>query len=334
MGFDGTLFKGGRIVESVQYCTAGIHSRFCPFCEAPPSAGCACQIPGYQAAHPLDFSRHVEALQRYTGEYVGSVNAVIAMPNFAAGSMSKKYLSSLLVSSMRVTGYARGDSRHDELADLFQSFAVQLSLSDRSPARAFLPRPASPPGNSTLLESAGFQVETGQGELTVGVGACGIELPRDNVTKISYRNLAPVAGPGQARPLPDTHTKPDGISMLSDGSEQRGCNSGAVTAFGDQLALLHGCTSGNDQTDGDGQPPDAQQLRRLGQRMRNRAAAARSNARRKERNEVLRIGLERANQQVCELRKWETALRAENLSLRRRLRSPPQQAKGRCSSGG
>jgi hypothetical protein len=59
-------------------------------------------------------------------------------------------------------------------------------------------------------------------------------------------------------------------------------------------------------------------------RLKNRRSAARSNARKKERNELLVKDLRETNQAELELRHQEAKLRAENMDLLRRLRNPVQ----------
>jgi hypothetical protein len=64
---------------------------------------------------------------------------------------------------------------------------------------------------------------------------------------------------------------------------------------------------------------DDQALRGIKRKMKNREAAARSNARRKAKNDMLKKGLADAKQSATELRRKETRLREENLALRRRM---------------
>jgi hypothetical protein len=64
---------------------------------------------------------------------------------------------------------------------------------------------------------------------------------------------------------------------------------------------------------------DDQVLRGIRRKMKNREAAARSNARRKAKNDMLKKGLIDAKLSATELRRKETRLREENLALRRRV---------------
>jgi bZIP Maf transcription factor len=67
--------------------------------------------------------------------------------------------------------------------------------------------------------------------------------------------------------------------------------------------------------------PDSTVGREARRRLKNREAAARSNARRRERNAALKNELSEAVRKASELRRIETMLRSENIALRRRFGS-------------
>jgi hypothetical protein len=66
-------------------------------------------------------------------------------------------------------------------------------------------------------------------------------------------------------------------------------------------------------------PSEEVAAREIQRKLRNREAATRSNARRKERNAALRNGLAKAIQQASELRERDKNVRAENIAMRKQL---------------
>jgi hypothetical protein len=308
------LFARGKYLDSIQFCVTVQESRFCPRCGASPGGVCACKFRMYKPAHPFDFSGDVAAMSRYPGEYLGTSNAVAAIQSrstqtswSSSPSCGKRYLSaSRLVSNTRVTGFCAEDSRHVQLSAMFQAFAIQLSMSDVGAPLTDLP----------LL-----QVMSGVPCITDVIGSsarqCSAFAPACEGTPSAVRNISDAledsAVPDLSLPKesPEANTRSDNSvnlapvqqvpsslaehGLLSSSSPSRGCGLGATEEINDLIA------------------------REAARRLKNREAASKSNARRKERNEALKKELVDVLRKASELRRVETKLRSENMALRRRL---------------
>jgi hypothetical protein len=326
------LFRKGHILDSVIYCSAGFQSRFCPLCAAPPNAGCRCQLPKYKPAHSLDFSRDVAAMHRYPGEYLGTIHAIGAISyedDYSSLSTLTRpqYARTSLLTTLRLSGYDNSESRHRELLSLFQSFAVQLSISDRSPARAVMPAVgwmakegpqsgAQNPVPEVTNRSPSFRMYDGH-EKAGQNGGVGHGLAASHSGGIAFDESRQDGSPKNAQVL--LHSDIAASTACCSGSEYGPDSAAASDVSKTDIVLPSINPQPLDELEVAGANCEASnQERRI---QKNREAAARSNARRKEKNDALRQGLANANRVAVELQKTETLLRAENVALRRRLGS-------------
>jgi hypothetical protein len=351
------MFKAGKFVDSVRFCITSVDARFCPLCDAPPNAQCGCKFPVLRPVHPLDFSRNRSIMSTFTGEYLGTTRATAVLPS---GVTDPEYVSASLMSRMRVNGYGRGDARHEEVSSLLCAFAIQLSLADASPARGLMPRiplitagtdnmdfttPAASSNESPEVDNTFAPVSAGP-DFGTGVdlmfgAASSAPIHEDVVTSFSMDGLGMPSGaaigfgdlsPGLDFTAPGTSsTIPGGLpgsdvsradeEVLDTAARSGSGSTGASISFDDgRNSLDEG--RGFDHAPALPLNADEQALRNVRRRMKNREAAARSNARRKAKNDILKKGLTDAKQEAVELRRKEMLLREENLTLRRQIYTP------------
>jgi hypothetical protein len=325
MSCDGPLFARGNIIESIRTCLRGRHVRFCPLCGGSPNLNCGCPTPKCKAVDAQDSPVACEVQYHRPSEYLGNPKAVVVVPRAAGPNAS--YFSASLVSNSRVATYMSRDARHNELASLCQSFAVQLSLADRSPTLAIMPGAGGT--GCSFATRAGTVNDARSGEPWVtdvsGVNNCehdcnGTLLDREGnafdsqILDCLQSGIESLEGGG--RQLWDVGVEVVGLPQeIETAGGYRGRVN--VPARYEGPASELGTLSGDMR--GGGPQPDEKALRKMRKVLRNREAAARSNARRKERNVALRSNLADIRQQAAALRKKDAELRAENLALRRNL---------------
>jgi hypothetical protein len=329
MIFDGETFRKGNIVDAVRFCVQGSRARFCPSCGAPPSAACGCKLPMHKPAHSLDFSRNPESMSCYPGSYLGSISVIAAFSHISRGpsgasEMGLTYSATSLVSNMNVRGFVSSDSQHNELASLFQSFTVQLSISDRSPTLAIMPAAdgsSNRPGGDT--DEGDHDASE---ERTPGGGPDGFRsTPCLEAACVGKSRLRPGALKAEFTETPGPRTRNSLIQVQIGGGAQK------FHRFEThEPSIIQYCaSSGMDRAETSAgleqreqalrAPSEEVDAREMQRKLRNRESATRSNARRKERNAARRKGLAKATQQASELREREITLRAENTDLRRQL---------------
>jgi hypothetical protein len=351
---DGSLFAQGRYLESTRLCVSACESRFCPRCGAGPSLRCGCALPQAKPAHSLDFSRDVMAMSRYPGEFLGTTTAVAAVPSGISGK--REYIGASLVSSLRLNGFSREVLRHRELKTMFQAFAVQLSLSERSPVLAVMPPPDADvedgsvsavqgePDRLPVTSWSGVPLPDSSGDgmadreysdntthdggidRLIEDGPQPLFSPAVNITEFSFGSgvCLPLKPPPLSQGIeelqPADHERIDEVHLdFAPIDTAQATTPGFVeTSPTPHFPLPAATMSGGDAA------IQEMILRDARRRQQNREAAARSNARRKKKNDGLKRALAEASRRREELRAMETRLRAENLELRRRLNSRQQ----------
>jgi hypothetical protein len=324
---DGSQFTKGNIIDSVNICLETTESRLCPFCFAPPSVTCC--INPQRIFDPFEIPLEFQKISREHCEYLGTARVIATIPPGMGGHPScsipeKSYWNASLVSKSCIKDYTARDIRHNELASLFQLFAVQLSISDRPPTRAVMPatdlvsedgreRSTNTHHLANLGEECLHNPELNIAALVASLES-GLEEYHDhhanqmqsNKPKLSFcddgdsivNSYAPAIVGSMADSLPN-----DAVAHPFLGPNEAAQESHPST----ELAL-DGVSRCSVQTD-----------RELRRKLKNRRTAAKSYARKKEQNDKLRKELQEASQKTTELRASEVRLRVENLALRRRL---------------
>jgi hypothetical protein len=276
----------------------------------------------YKPARPLEFARGPIAMYQYPGDYLGNIKAIATVPpeELRAGTSAavSRYDSASLVSSM--SGQSSPNTRHEELLALFRTFVVQLSISSRSPMCTTMPSSDGPAEDLALsnlpwlpvdaaLSTASFEINLNANRVCAGDGHRTMDLPATCMGACAavYHSQPVFADIGPGSNLVETDA-----SAITPGSS----NSAGLQ----RTATPHSDSRSHEGSERENMMGEAA-ARKVRQKMRNRAAAARSNARRKERNDGLRQALAGATRRAVELGKTETELRAENLVLRRQLSS-------------
>jgi hypothetical protein len=323
---DGALFAAGALLDSVRYCATKNEARFCPTCGTPPGRGdCACQLPERKSAHPFDFSGDVFTMTRYLGDFLGTSNVISAASSSACTSSSSSFLkkvfvkASMLVSSTRVDGFCAEDPRHIDLTVLFQAFVVRVSTSDISPARMVMPRIGQISSAARLpnsLDSVVNQSKVMPFSAPYLEGNEGLGVQSRN--EILTNDLNPW------NPTPGAELSNETVDLPAGSDDSVNLNVAPApllaTVNADLRPAIAGIwsNSGESSQDQDGDMLTDENLgREAMRRLKNREAAARSNARRRERNAALKRELSDTLRNVSELRRIETMLRSENLALRR-----------------
>jgi hypothetical protein len=315
---DGPLFRSGKLLESVKFCIRTRESRFCPLCSAPPNARCQCMMPVYLPRHNLDFSANSETMKRFEGEFLGTTKAIVAVSPAQSAPTSvcfpqEPYVRASLVSNFRIDAFGRSHARHSDLSSMLQSFAVQFCISEMGPDRPLKP--------SEGLEG----IASGSGTGSTGVSAAMVcsnsyvdEALRGNSSLVQVPVLGMDSSMARMQKSPML-TLADGqmsaprmeenaLSLFSGWPECMEQHNKVVVPGAAAVTASFGRGGCEDQS-----------LRDARRRERNRQAAARSNARRKLKNENLKRGLREGGQALEVLRDKERRLREENLALRQRL---------------
>jgi hypothetical protein len=327
---DGALFAAGALLDSVRYCATKNESRFCPICGTPPGRNdCACKLPMRKSAHPFDFSGDVLAMTRYLGEFLGTSSVISAASSgpcapSSPSSLGRAFLTaSMLVSSTRIDGFCAKDPRHIDLTALFQAFAVQVSTSDMSPGLSVMPGAAQTASATSLPycqdpvinRSEVLSISAPHLEQCAGL-SCNVHA--ENLTNDS-NSLNATLGAEVVDETVDLPAESDHSVNVSVALVDSPGNAYAGLPCGASIIVSNSRPGSRDQ-EGD-LLPDSTVVREARRRLKNREAAARSNARRRERNAALKNELSEAVRKASELRRIEAMLRSENIALRRRFGS-------------
>jgi hypothetical protein len=296
------LFAAGRYVESVQLSATGTLFRDCPVCQRPPECACGCQLRKINPKSSLDFSTLVPCALMHSGTYRGGLE--IFLRCLQTGSTSGI--------SFPGTDWCRVD-RESRVADSLRQFAIRNTVGHGHPGRAAMP---------TAFEGLSddpFQLLSTQVLGQVPMQQPNVRMPEETADVVPVSRSLPFEARSKPCELdlqafdaaaanlfenllkstPSAHlversTIPDWISpqIIKSESEQRGQEG-------------RGGRSGTAQS-------DAEIITILGKdalrRAKNRASAARSNARK-------RAYFETLEQQVCEMRVKLQELRARQSAL-------------------
>lgn len=326
--------------------------RECPLCgESSPLNECSCELPFRRPAHPLDFRYEHCNMSLYTGQYSGSTTlrlftmspvGVIPYAVSALGTRSvikgnadrsvvsmltrdvvQQRLASLSINPTALT-VPSGQTTFlpipltDSFAKLSTPFPNTTNVTPSTPSvlnvvppepSQFTNNPATQQGD--VLDSLLAGLEDGVSDSAV-----------NTVTPAMEQNTIFTCEPSDS-PIPALDIDPDplsfdpGLSNSTDDSSNKTEMAVAVTDATDEkdrrgdssVALTTGGISKSSTIDERAAKAEVR-------RQRNRMAAARSNVKRKIRNEKLRKDLAEIRKRAADLRDEEKVLRAENVRLR------------------
>jgi hypothetical protein len=323
-----------------------LQNRFCPVCNSPPSRKCGCVLPLTPPRHAHDLAALAANSDLMFGNFVGEVHLT------AFCGLVGKFFAKRMMSRMDTNPKLMSV----QPAALHQT-CIQLRLAAANPLMLELPFLDSdgellltPESVDSVLEISGSKVERADSDLK-------FIFPTDPLADESDIDFVLSAGSSISDPRPlDLQSVASGSSeffplskdfeapyssadagelllpwpvdddikqsisdlfspLLSDFSE------GAVDKSVTELSAVSPpassqATSSNDERNLEQERTARMELRR----QKNRAAAARSNARRKERNESLRRNLAYVRERVQVLRGTEKVLLEDNISLKLQLR--------------
>jgi Basic region leucine zipper len=300
---DPVLFAAGRYVESVQLSATGTLFRDCPICCKPPECACGCQLSTINPKSSLDFSTLMPCALMHSGTYRGCLE--IFLRCFRTGSTSGF--------SFPGTDWCRVD-RGSSVADSLRQFAIRNTIGHGNPRRAAIP---------TTLEGLPSDIFH-----FLSTQALGHEAPMQRETGYMPEEITDEIRVSRSLTF-EAPSKPSELDLQA-------FDAAAANLFETVLKSAPGAQLDDDSTKADGAAPnilksgrghcgkagravrsgtapsDAEIITVLGKealrRAKNRASAARSNARKKAYFETL-------EQQVCEMREKLQELRARQSAL-------------------
>lgn len=342
------LMNPNDISESLSYLSVTNERRKCPICMASDNGECGCSLPLRRPIHPLDFRNERCNMSLYTGRYEGGstvrlFNAAcpfiitsLATKSVIKGSIDRAVISRLnkfavqdRMSKLRVNPASlampamggspdlpcttpeltfpmasqvsvggAGDDDSMAMAEVFfkdetaSTSANLLNFVDPLTGASVVPALALEPAPPSFEMQHNGTIFDGYGSGTPEMGAVAGE---NNVTR---RNS-----------VERTQEKMDGsVEGAADevrGEEKEGKKGGPCKT----IKKVSG-------SDGTVNKMGDKELKAELRRQRNRDAAAKSNVKRKIRNEALRRDLAEVNKRANELRSIERQLREENVRLR------------------
>lgn len=308
------------LAAALTYLNVCYERRACPLCRADDPGECGCTLPFCRPAHPLDFRNERRNMRLHTGLYRGgsTVRLFNAEMPFVVTSLSTR---SVIKGSLD----ERVISRLNKYAVQDRMSRLQLNPLATSICGAGARGGCGSEDGEVTIASGGRRREGGGGG--GGDADAGLEGADDAVMLADASFLQDnggfkspslssfsldVAGAGLvpllAGPLGTGTTLVEALS--GPGSDRSALShSGAVAGDAGRIRGPHG-GAGDERARGD------LEIRAELRKQRNREAAARSNVKRKLRNEALRRDLAQVNARAAELRATEKTLREENVRLR------------------
>lgn len=343
------------LAEALSYLNVSYERRACPMCKMADSGECGCVLPFKRPAHPLDFRNEQRNMRLHTGLYQGVCTVRLfnaALPfvitNLSTraiikGSLDKRVISRLnryavqdRMSKLTLSPFSpvaslpapricdnatRGpeDAQVDVDPLLQEDLTAPLMLPDES----FLQDPGLL--QSSSLPSLSFGNEliegpmpllsaplgTGTTVLDVSMLKAGSKVGSDrgteqSISRVVKSDVGRDGGSSSDGGMSATH------STTQNNGEALGTESGRKRS-GSQRASSAKRARVSDETE---RTLDGRELKAELRKRRNREAAAKSNVKRRIRNEALRKDLAEVNERVTELRAMEKVLREENVRLR------------------
>lgn len=286
-----------ELTDALKYLSVFSERRMCPVCVSGGVAECACVLPFKRPSHPLDFRNERSNMALHTGLYEGGCSVRLF------SDMHPCVIANLVTHTV-ITG-----SLDKDVIARLNRYAVQdrLAMLKTSPTAGILSL-----GEPTCAEVSDSSVNA------------------HNVTEIEvWDKVLEGAGTGLVPNAPPLNSLALGESLMiatpnviAPWDEPRG----DVRSFGTELSFREDEVSGT----GSGGESKVDYGKRIAEtrvvqgmvdkaerrRQRNREAAAKSNLKRKIRNETLRKNLKEVCKRAEELRERERVLRAENVRLR------------------
>lgn len=330
--------------------------RFCPKCSAPPTDACGCKFTFLRPKHPIDYTHVTSSLVCHRGEFAGVARISLLSEGFpcAIGKLCAKsairsstepgvvYKLSRwgvqarmkevaiapppLLSAVRLTkdiaaalGYHpsnvsafQEESASDSLESLLAGDTVQPSSERQSNGCSLLQAPHMPVNN--ILQHSNLE-----GEVALDMtdcpsteniaGAASAEEAVSDFSKTSTGDRADYRGPMLQQD--NQRSTLDAVQMLT---------TSAATPHESSSASNQPVIAGRAvraEPASRSRPKDTEIMdRQMLRRIKNREAAARSNLRRKEKNDALKRSLKDARQRAQNLQARENELRMENNRLR------------------
>lgn len=142
---DTQRFIEGDLPDCVDWCASSDEVRACYVCGVEPhpdgTAVCACAFPGLVPAHPTHWEVAPLAMKVHTGLFRGRTRVLNRL--LSSRGACAETVTDTLFSSMDIRGFSTLHplhvGTHKNIADILQTFAVQMSLGESSPTRAVMP---------------------------------------------------------------------------------------------------------------------------------------------------------------------------------------------------
>lgn len=315
------------ISGSLSYLSVAHERRKCPLCGATDNGECGCVLPFKRPMHPLDFRNERRNMSLHTGRYEGE-SVVRLFDN----------MKPFIITSLGTKSVIKGSVDRNVISRL-NKYAVQdrMAKLGTNPFAWLMPGLSSLPGMNSAVSSSMESIDFGNILNDLGNNRL-LPTPEAGFLQTADKmggfneldgNEMDLMIDGMSR----NELNGSGMGFLGlGGVEAAGQETREVVAVPEEEAVDDdGVDFGDECIDDDGDADmRVQKKRRVGlaemdekerkaelRRERNRMAAAKSNIKRKKRNEILRRDLKEVNERASELRAAEKRLRQENVRLRR-----------------
>lgn len=310
-----------HFASSLSYLNVAYESRICVVCGGPPTVNCGCQLPFVCPSHPLDFSVQKKNMAVHTGYFEGASTARLF-------NNAKPFVLATLASKSAIMGTIDQDVIQRLSRYAVQIRMRQLSLSPLSSSviqsHLLLPgallqtcheeQPVSSPIENVSPDVVEFDAVTLEG------------VALDTAKRINEYPALPTISSGGLLDdisLPLVDEAVEEVLSSANGStidsNERTASlssdaSASVTPQSNNTQM--NCIANMERPADAPKAPTSRELKAELRKQRNREAAAKSNIKRKLRNEALRRDLKEIVEKATELRAVERRLREENVKLR------------------
>jgi hypothetical protein len=334
---DPDLFSRGRYAESVVFAESDVQIRFCPVCSSSPSAMCACVLPLCVPKSALDFSAFLPNCSTHYGSFHNKSS--VSFRDVPAAAFGRAISSKMALCA----GFS-----DKSIAQLLQNLAIQDRMERVNPCRAIMPAAGEASLSDALrlgmlddtLSPAPDIENLFDGPDIVASACLGWIDDVPDAEDVDPHTFLPVSSDGiveQQRTdsdhLPSATLEDNDLLDMMDlvrGKEvldvmegirvsQNAAVSPAMPQQSDPFAVQKvalNCSGVSERRESISMEAALKNAKQLERQRKNRAAAARSNAKRKLVMDTLKGQVDDARNCVRELQEKEAQLKAENQALK------------------
>lgn len=350
------LLHPDDLATALTYLNVSYERRACPICRAADAGECECTLPFCRPSHPLDFRNEQRNMRLHTGLYQGGCTVQLfnaAMPfvvtNLSTRSIIKGSLDQKVIT--RLNKYAVQDRMGLlKMRPLSMAIGTPRGICASGPAANGDADDAGPQivqtsrdcnavldvGPPVMLPDASFLQDNG-GLKSPSLSSFSFGVPEDGPVPLFAAPLG--VGTTLVDNIAPSEVTPSGLTNPSTSHSYNAKSGQGFVSPPEEAESARRETGGQDEGEGlqsqefvgnsghaetrsttegtdEKTTKGGKELKAELRKKRNRAAAARSNVKRKIRNEALRRDLANINRRAAELRATEKMLRQENVRLR------------------